>query len=147
MVPWPPVRLIMLDLCSSEAICLQAKEMLERTMVSSASIWPDCSCFSSHVVRFSTSNPRRVGFLGRVSGWVVPKLTALVGDLAGGMPEKLYGRRVQKLEEGKAPELEKRVRCGGEEIARTILSLSSLCLLCVCLLGFCCGLSLCETIV
>lgn len=45
----------MLDLCNNEAICLQANEMLDRTMVNSASIWPACSCFSNHVVRFSIS--------------------------------------------------------------------------------------------
>lgn len=45
----------MLDRWSSEAICLQANEMLERTMVSSVSVKPACSCFSSHGVRVSIS--------------------------------------------------------------------------------------------
>ena len=56
MVPWAPLRLIMLDLRSSAAICLHANEMLESTTVSSASILPACSCFRSHIVKFSISN-------------------------------------------------------------------------------------------
>lgn len=51
--PWTPVKFEMLALCTSEAICLHAIEMLESTIVSSASITPACSCFSSQFVNVS----------------------------------------------------------------------------------------------
>lgn len=54
--------LTILDLCKSDAICLQASDMLERTMANSASMLPACSCCNSHVVKFTISY-RFFGFL------------------------------------------------------------------------------------
>lgn len=48
--PWTPVRLEILALWTKEAICLQAIEILESTIVSSASITPACSCFNNQPV-------------------------------------------------------------------------------------------------
>lgn len=49
--PCNPVMLEMPALCTRDAICLQARAMLESTMVSSPSMTPACSFFSNHVVR------------------------------------------------------------------------------------------------
>lgn len=70
----------MLERCSSDAICLQANDMLDSTIVSSVSVYPACSCFSSHVVRFSISYLfffTLPAAAGGGCGGAVPMLTAL----------------------------------------------------------------------
>nr|DAD25466.1 TPA_asm: hypothetical protein HUJ06_026930 [Nelumbo nucifera] len=51
------MRLVMLDLCKSEAICLHANEMLDRTITSSESMFPTISSFNSQVFRVLISYP------------------------------------------------------------------------------------------
>lgn len=48
--PCSPVKLEIPALCTSDAICLHARAMLESTIVSSPSMSPACSFFSNHVV-------------------------------------------------------------------------------------------------
>ena len=118
MVPWPPVRLLMLDLWSSEAIRLHANEILESTIVSSASIIPSCSCFNNQVVKFSISNsffflltsgivsgevatdPTAVHRIPGVTVWDCPQVVLLKRE------RRWWGER-RETEDG---ELEKRMR-------------------------------------
>lgn len=51
--------------------------MLERTIVSSASIWPACSCFKSHVVKFSISYLLFLIAVGAAAGAAASISTAL----------------------------------------------------------------------
>lgn len=88
----------MLERWRSEAICLQANEMLERTIVSSASMWPACSCFRSHVVRFSISYLFFFTLAGAVAGGAgVPISTALQrirgGEVVAAGCARCNGRR------------------------------------------------------
>ncbi len=53
--PCKPVRLEIPALCTRDAICLQASEMLDNTMVNSASMIPFCSCCKSQPVKVSIS--------------------------------------------------------------------------------------------
>ncbi len=53
--PCKPVRLEIPALCTRDAICLHASEMLDNTMVNSASMIPFCSCCKSQPVKVSIS--------------------------------------------------------------------------------------------
>ena len=113
----------MLDLWSRDAIHLQASEMLESTMASSASIRPACSGFKSHTIKFSISNLLLFFVIFSIVGLELPSSAAAaavqstasqrVRTVAIGKARRRSWRR--KFRRGESRELEQR----GEEKGRT----------------------------